>query len=220
VNPPHPHPHPLELALPLRLRDLETVQQEESARPRSHRGDTAFDDASAARVSAGVAKGDSAALEALYRAWFARAFGLARGWTRRDEAFCLDVVQEAMLRAIRSLAAVPTGAALDGWMTTAVRSASVDALRREGRRLARERVHAQRRATNEDKPERDDLDDVLAALDELDPAEARLLRLRFERDLSLRAAAKYTGSTLGSVHGRIRRAVARLRKFLEEDGDE
>src|SRR5262249_20822285 len=137
------NPLSLELALPLHLRDREAVGQGRGARAAGERAGTTFDDATAAGVSAGVARGEPAALDRLYRAWFARALGLARAWTRRDEAFCLDVVQEAMLRAIRSLRPVPGAAALDGWMTSAVRSASIDALRREGRRLARERVHVQ-----------------------------------------------------------------------------
>jgi RNA polymerase sigma factor (sigma-70 family) len=169
-------------------------------------------------ISAGVARGDGASLDRLYRAWFDRAFGLARRFTRRDEAFCLDIVQEAMLRTIRALKPQPTGAALDGWITLAVRSASVDALRREARRAAREsrREVIGSARSGACSAERAELIELMARLDELDPAEAELLRRRFG-GVTLRGLAQATGTTTGAAHGQVRRALAAFKRLFPKD---
>lgn len=171
-----------------------------------------FSDADAAMISSGVARGDPAALDRLYRAWFDRALALARRFTGRDESFCLDVVQETMLRAIRGLRAQPTGAALDGWLTLAVRSAAVDALRREGRRMVRERASgAPTSSATSSCP--DEIQAILLHLADLDPSEAEVLRRRFA-GASLRGIAGASGRTVGAVHGSVRRALATLRRAV------
>ncbi|MGD9690475.1 MAG: RNA polymerase sigma factor [Phycisphaerales bacterium] len=174
-------------------------------------------DAWAASVSEGVRAGDHGALEALYEEWFDRALALALSWTRRDEAHALDVVQDAMIRAIRSLRRVESRTALDAWMTSVVRSAAIDALRRESRRLRRERARAPRAPEAVDGPElRDELHAVDAALRELGPADSSLLRERFLGGRTLREAAESLGTTIGVAQGRIRRALAHVRDRLRE----
>src|SRR3954464_2660020 len=54
-----------------------------------------------ASLTASLAAGDRAAVEAFYRRYFELLFRAARRAAGRDEAFCLDVVQEAVLRVIR-----------------------------------------------------------------------------------------------------------------------
>ena len=66
-------------------------------------------------TTAAVARGDRGALAELYERWFDECYRIARGLTRRDESFCLDVVQETMLRVIRSLRRLETEAQLRAW---------------------------------------------------------------------------------------------------------
>src|SRR5207237_963299 len=75
-----------------------------------------------------------------YRAWFDWSFRLAQRLTRRDESFCLDVVQEAMLRVARSMKAMKSRTDLERWMSRVVHTAALDQLRRASRRGVRERA--------------------------------------------------------------------------------
>lgn len=201
--------------MPIDLHDPQPVHAQAAALARdAHRA--TFSDADAAAISSGVARGDPAALDRLYRAWFDRALALARRFTGRDESFCLDVVQDTMLRAIRALRAQPTGAALDGWLTLGVRSAAVDALRRDGRRILRERACAAPVLPSSPSvpgPCPEDLESILRHLADLDPAEAEVLRRRFA-GASLRGIAGASDRTVGAVHGSVRRALAALRQAV------
>ncbi len=211
-------PIALERRVPLDVQDRPAVPHAGGTHARPGELTAAFADTDAVAISAGVARGDGPSLDRLYRAWFDRAFALARRFTRRDEAFCLDIVQEVMLRAIRGLKPQPSGAALDGWLTLAVRSASVDALRREARRTAREaRREPGPSGVNGASPETNvELVELLACLDELEPAEAEVLRRRFGGS-TLLGIAQATGTTTGTAHGQVRRALASLKRLFSED---
>ena len=63
-----------------------------------------------------IAAGDEAAFAAFYAAWFSPTLALARGACRRDEAFCLDVVQDVMLAAAKKMPALPTEASIGAWL--------------------------------------------------------------------------------------------------------
>jgi len=166
-----------------------------------------------------LARGDHAALAALYEAWFPRALGLARTMTRRDEAFCLDVVQETFIRVIDHaprLVRLAKDGDLDRWMATVVRSAAIDLLRRDLRRAARETASA-RLATGADGRTPDGSAAELRSLIEaLHPDDQELLMLRFGRGATLDGAARAVGTTIGAAYGRIRRSLQKLGKGLHE----
>jgi RNA polymerase sigma factor (sigma-70 family) len=162
-----------------------------------------------------VSRGDSKALETFYLAWFDRVFLAARRVTRRDEAFCLDVVQEVMLKVARKMRAMDTQLELERWMWRVVRTTSADLLKRERRRTAREG----RRPVPAPAPQPDALaaaeeesDHAVRWLAELPGADAQLVIQRAVRERTLPQIAADTGLTQGAVHGRVRRAVARLSK--------
>lgn len=171
-------------------------------------------------ITTAIARGDSDAMRDHYEAWFEPCYALARRITRRDESFCLDVVQEAMLRVVRAMPVLETETQLRTWMGAVVRSAAIDLLRRETRRTARER-----RAHAAPMGDADAAARHLAAetatwlrreLDALPAQDRELLRLRFAGDRTLRETAAAAGVTCGAAHGRIRRALASLRKEGKE----
>ncbi len=168
--------------------------------------------------TAAIARGDPAAFELLYRAWFDRLLALARAATRRDEAFCLDVVQDAFVRVIRSPRACPTEAQLAGWLRRCVLSAAVDRLRRDARRTAREGARGASEAANaaEGVGDAEQLLWLRDRLAELSPEDRDLLRLRFEIDRTLDEIAGDGRGTWGAVHGRLRRTLDRLRRAASE----
>ncbi|MCZ6836544.1 MAG: sigma-70 family RNA polymerase sigma factor, partial [Planctomycetota bacterium] len=85
-----------------------------------------------------IASGDPEAFARFYDAWFDRAFAEARHCTHRDDEFCLDVVQDAMLKVIKSMKPLPNEAALNRWIRVVIRSCAYDRLRADISRKRRE----------------------------------------------------------------------------------
>ncbi len=172
-----------------------------------------------------IARGDTRAFGVLYERWFDCAFATARRLTGRDEAFCLDVVQEAMLKAARRIPTLANEAALSAWLGKVVHRAALDALRAERRRRAREE-HARHPAPAtapgtsawavSDDPHAQKLDEQIAWLRErvaeLSAQDRGLLAARFARGKTLAQAGEEAGLTGDAVHGRVRRILQRLRQ--------
>ncbi|MBX3375552.1 MAG: sigma-70 family RNA polymerase sigma factor [Phycisphaeraceae bacterium] len=164
-----------------------------------------------------IARGDRQALGMFYERWFERTYAAARRLTGRDESFCLDVVQETMLRVIRSMKELQGAAELGAWMDRAVHSAAIDLLRRESRRIRREAKrggHSEQVAADVD----DRIEWVLARMAELPAGESTLVALRLGGDQSLESVGAATGLSGHAAQGRIRRTLARLRRWAREDG--
>lgn len=172
-----------------------------------------------------VAAGDPEAFTRFYRQWFDPMLAEAFRVTRRDESFCLDVVQDAMVRVIRirSLKPMRTADDLRRWLRVVVRSCAYDRLRRESRSRARERRAAAGRDTAA--PRGDDelagrlrwIERELAAMDDRS-AEVLLMRHRF--GWTLKKIGRALGLKPGAVDRRLRGAVEALRRRAREDVDE
>lgn len=160
-------------------------------------------------LCAAISRGDRAAFATFYNAWFDRCYAMARSLTRRDESFCLDVVQNTMLRVARAIKPIDSDAALSRWMVRAVHSSAIDLLRAESRARRRDRAAARPDLAPAHDPH---LADWLAAtLASLDERERALLNLRFARDATFQTIAHAERTTPDAAHGRIRRLLARLR---------
>jgi RNA polymerase sigma factor (sigma-70 family) len=171
-----------------------------------------------AALTRGVASGDPAALAALYELYFEFTLRAARGVTRRDESFCLDVAQEAWLRVARSLSPCDGTRHFEAWLARVVRTAALDILRREVRRRARERRRAAPDQTVRpaDRSAAEELAWVRDRIAELEGADGDLFRSRFALDRSLDQAGRSAGLSGDAAHGRLRRLVARLRSAASE----
>ena len=175
----------------------------------------ASEDAATAVLCAKIRAGDEAAFRAFYEAWFARALATARRMTGRDEAFCMDVVQDAMMKVVGRLPAIETAAGMESWMMTTLRRSAVDRLRSEMRRAARERVRGVEEAGL---VERQELDELATVLRELGADEREVLELRFARGLATNVIAGLLATTTNAVQGRVRRILAKL-SGIGENGD-
>lgn len=166
-------------------------------------------------LTTGLVRGDAAALEALYRAWFDRVVALVAKATGRDEAFCLDAAQDAFLRVIRSPIVIETEGELAAWLRRCVLSTAVDRLRREARASGRDRRAGGEgmRASSPDKAAQaaEQLAWIAERLRELGDSDQELVRLRFGVEQTLDEVARARGTTTGGVNGRLRRLVAALR---------
>lgn len=172
----------------------------------------------AVRTSRGVARGEKEALAEFYGVWFNRCYALTRQTTGRDESFCLDVVQDAMIKAAASLKPVFSEAALNAWMSRVVRSCALDRLRSENARVRRERsagaAGVPAAGVNDDLAARIEwLERELAAAKQID---RDLLRHRVLGGATLEQAAAASGISGPSAHGRLRRLLDSLRRAGKE----
>jgi RNA polymerase sigma factor (sigma-70 family) len=178
--------------------------------------------ADSASLTRAIAAGDETAFTVFYRSWFAAALALARAASRRDEAFCLDIVQDVMWTVCRKLPALADDRAVRAWMVRAVGNAVVDRLRNERSRQQREASVVMTRGATA----AGDAGVALAANEqqgwlaarvlELSPSDQALLAARFGDGASVAAAGAAFGLTADSAHSRLRRVLGRLRTLATE----
>lgn len=173
-------------------------------------------------LSAAIARGDEAAFTAFYTAWFPATLALARAVSRRDEAFCLDVVQDVMLAVTHKLPALRDERAVRAWMSRTVGNAVTDRLRNERSRSRREELVASERGlAHAGEPGAAMLAEeraqwLAARVDELPASDRALLAARFADGPSVAAVGAAFGLSEDGAHGRLRRAIHRLRNLAKE----
>jgi RNA polymerase sigma factor (sigma-70 family) len=186
-------------------------------RSQAHSGVDAARDAgrSILDLARAAAAGDERAIGRLYEQRFSQVFHAARTATGRDEHFCLDVVQETFLRILRAgpaLKRLNDADHVERWLVRIAQSAALDLLRSERRRARRERLAAGSAQTRT-------LDEAIEHLNEqlsrLSPDDRTLLRLR-STGLTLGAIAEAVGTSIGAVHGRLRRLASGIRSAGKE----
>jgi RNA polymerase sigma factor (sigma-70 family) len=176
-------------------------------------------------LTAAMAAGDRRAVEQFYRQYFDLMYSHAYSITRRDEAFCLDVVQDAVLRVVRTVRRVESEAQLAAWLRLVTQTAAYDRLKSESRRKRRETLIAVAADARESPAPRDDCDEVRLAwlrreLDSLDPQIAQMIEMRYQRRWTLARMAAALGLSIGTVDGRLRRVLAELRTRAKGLNDE
>ena len=167
-----------------------------------------------------IASGDPEAFAEYYRRYFDRMYRRARSTCRRDESFCLDVVQDAMLKAMRRMRPIETEAALGAWTDALVRSCAVDRIRSDLRRRMREETAARRRSETGPAPAGIGPAWIEARLEGLDAEQVQLIVRRFRFGWTLQRIGESLGLGAGAVDGRIRRALAALRRSAGEVSDD
>lgn len=167
-----------------------------------------------------IAAGDEAAFAEFYEVWFASTLLLARAISRRDEPWCLDVVQDVMMIVVRKIPALATEEALRAWMTRTVMNAVTDRTRSETRRRRREEVVAEKADTVRepwlDLCDQERLSWLTASVADLPDAEQALLQARFGGTTTVAQEAAVLGISSDAAHGRLRRALDKLRQKAAE----
>lgn len=165
-------------------------------------------------LTAAIASGDTEAFARFFGVWFDWMRREAARTTARDEAFCLDVVQESMMRVIRSLKPMRTDDDLRRWLSVVVRSCAYDRLRREARARGRERAASGASTGRRDAdPEFDErLRWLERELQSIGDANAQLLLMRYRFGWTLQQIGFALGLKPGAVDGRLRRLVSMLRR--------
>jgi RNA polymerase sigma factor (sigma-70 family) len=173
------------------------------------------------KLTAAMATGDSRAVEEFYRKYFQLIFRTAQKTTGRDESFCLDVVQDVVVRVIRTVRRVDTEARLFAWLRLVVQTTALDLMKSESRRRRREMavavvVGAEAEAANDD----DRLAWLARQIARLDPEIVGMIEMRFHKRWTLGRMAQAMGLSVGTVDGRLRRALRQMRVLAESEFDD
>lgn len=153
-----------------------------------------------------------------YETTFDDALADAHRLTGRDEHFCLDVVQDAYLRAASALPAMDSWPACRAWLRTAIASSAIDRIRSDTARARREST------VRHDKPTSAQADHELHALlarvqQHLDERQWHAMRLHIGGGLPLSAVGRAMSLSRHAVHGLVRRGLATLSAASLPKGD-
>jgi RNA polymerase sigma-70 factor (ECF subfamily) len=174
-------------------------------------------------LAARAAAGDHDAYAALVRPHEAVAYRVAVAITGRS-AGAQEAVQNAHLKAYRSLRRFRAGAAFRPWLLRIVVNEAHNVRRSERRheRLAAraaERLEPPGADAAEGMFAREEVAAVLRALGRLSDSDRLVVALRYFAELSDAEAAELAGTTPGAYRVRLVRARRRLQALLEEDDD-
>jgi|SRR5690349_2471643 RNA polymerase sigma-70 factor, ECF subfamily len=176
----------------------------------------------------GVARGDSAALEALYDRYASRVLGVALKIIG-DQALAEDILQETFWRVWQNAAAYQAQLGpFTGWLFRIVRNLSIDAYRR---RNVRPQAILSANGSDPILDETPDPDmdvaeqaqailtnrQIRTALASLPDVQRQVIELAYFYGMTRQEIAEATGEALGTIHTRARLALQKLRGELERD---
>ncbi len=172
-------------------------------------------------LTSAIASGDSEALALLYRQRFDGLYAEARRCTGRDEAFSLDVVQDVMLKVIRSMKPLQNESQLIAWLRTVLHRCAYDRLRAERRLKVREAKVSASSAEEIVAPrDNEHLNWLAGQLNILSDEQRHLFKLRFGLGWTLSQIGAAIGLRPGAVDGRLNRALSAMRHAALEDQHE
>jgi RNA polymerase sigma factor (sigma-70 family) len=181
------------------------------------------DDDGTEKLTAAMAVGDPGAVETFYRRYFDWLYAQARRATRRDESFCLDVVQDAVLRIVRNVRSVKSEAQLQAWMKLVVRTTALDQLRGERRRETHQMQLVPPAAQSDaahGSIQDEQIEWLRRQISRFDPQLVRMIELRFEQRWTLARIGRLLGLSVGAIDGRLRRAIRELRQRAVAEFDD
>jgi RNA polymerase sigma factor (sigma-70 family) len=127
------------------------------------------------------------------------------------------VVQDAVLRVIRTVKQVDSEPRFRGWLKLVVQTTAFDLLRNERRRKNREAMSAVTPFSTDADADSLQLDWLAEQISRLDPELVRIIEMRFERSWTLRRIGQTLGISGGAVDGRLRRALRKVELSPDED---
>jgi RNA polymerase sigma-70 factor (ECF subfamily) len=168
-----------------------------------------------------VRRGDASAFERIYDRHATAAFSLAYRMTGRRQS-AEDVVQEAFLSLWRSGERYDRArGSVRTWVLGIVHNRAIDALRRamvhDRRRASDEGIEERFEATERTEIEvarRDEAREVRAALEELPAEQSRVIELAYFGGFSHSEIASMLEQPIGTVKGRMRLGLHKMRALL------
>lgn len=174
-----------------------------------------------ATVALQLAAGDATALDTLYQRHYEAALAVATALLR-DRSAAEDLVHESFLRAWRRASSFHSSrGTFRSWLLTIVRNAAIDQLRQQAMQRRPDIAAAQESLNSSgelDVPAQVlrslDADRLHFALAQLAPEQRYAVQQAFFSELSHREIAELEGLPLGTVKGRVRLGLHRLRSLL------
>ena len=142
-------------------------------------------------------------------------YRLAMSYVKNRDA-ALDVVQEAIVKALSKVDTVREPAYLKTWFHRILINEAMNHFRRNRNLVSLEEVMADRAAEPRDPGERLDLYD---AIDRLSFPEQTVIKLRYFEDMKLEEIAQATGTNLNTVKSRLYKAIRKLKDMTGEEID-
>ena len=142
-------------------------------------------------------------------------YRLAVSYVKNRDA-ALDVVQEAIVKALSKVDTVREPAYLKTWFYRILINEAMNHFRRSRNLVSLEEVMADRAAESRDPGERLDLYD---AIDRLSFPEQTVIKLRYFEDMKLEEIAQATGANLNTVKSRLYKAIRKLKDMTGEEID-
>ena len=142
-------------------------------------------------------------------------YRLAVSYVKNRDA-ALDVVQEAIVKALSKVDTVRDPAYLKTWFYRILINEAMNHFRRSRNLVSLEEVMADRAAEPKDPAERLDLYD---AIDRLSFPEQTIIKLRYFEGMKLEEIARATGTNLNTVKSRLYKAIRRLKDMTGEEID-
>lgn len=169
-----------------------------------------------------IESGSAHAFEELYDRYRARAYRVARS-VCRDDARAEDAVQEAFASIWRGRAPYrPSRGTVAAWLSSVVRYRAIDLARRNGTHTthrAGEEVIQSCRAPDDVAGQavaREDADRLHALLEGLPDAQREVITLAYYGELTHTEIATALGLPTGTVKGRMRLGLGKLRAGIEK----
>jgi len=162
--------------------------------------------------TAAIASGDTEAFARFFSEWFEWMGREAARLSGRDDAFCADIVQDSMMRVIRSLKPLDGEDDLRRWLRVVVRSCVYDRLRADARRQARDRAAGRAASRQPDALLQGRIRWLERELQSIGDANADLLLMRYRFGWTLQQIGAAVGLKTGAVDGRLRRLLGILRR--------
>ncbi len=178
-------------------------------------------------ITTAVASGDTDAFAVFYRDWFNVMYQQAQQITKRDESFCLDITQDAMLRVIKSIKPMDSSDDLRRWLNVVVKTCAYDRFREQARRTAREIKFLSKQESDAHDCNIEDHQSTLERLQwlerelrSMDHTDAELLLMRHRFGWTLKRIGQALGLKPGAVDGKIQRLLRKMRRRAKEQSDD
>ena len=142
-------------------------------------------------------------------------YRLAFSYVKNRDA-ALDVVQEAIVKALSKVDTVREPAYLKTWFYRILINEAMNHFRRNRNLVSLEEVMVDRAVESGDPGERLDLYD---AIDRLSFQEQTVIKLRYFEDMKLEEIAQATGANLNTVKSRLYKAIRKLKDMTGEEID-
>ena len=199
---PHKHDRMAECVLKLESKLLESMPNETAA------------DQDWNHITRQIPAGDPESFRVYYECYFEMMYVEAKRLTALDEQSCLDIVQDSMLKVVRSIKQIADKSHLDAWTRSVVRSVAYDSLRKQQKQQARRAKYVDHSSAAIDSDHVENEARLLWIQEQLqcvEPDIRRMITLRYRFGWSLAKIAGKFGIKTGAVDGRIRRALENLK---------